>query len=562
MSSQLKQGSGRAAAGLVLALCGLGVFWWLWMGGIVAGGEAAPGGGALTGPGDCWGGALDGEPMACYVLRGAQRDGLVEVAGVFVAPNGPVYVMLAQVEPVDDATFRAFGEYYKEFILSPQWAEAYKLYRLCDEFDSLDTCVEEVYSKRPFAPTFGPINLFSPVTGTNDNVSLLTGGIEARQREPGWASWRQLWPDVGTGTDGAAAQGGGAGPKEAGEGVDVSDVDMVSDLADEDCESHYPVVTTGKCVTWRTYGHLGLVGMTSTSIYFPNMTPTRYFQIKSPPTDANEVEKLKLELVDDYDKERFVAGDLDIELIPVKYDLGELWRWAVILDRFKYSKSNTIGLTGAWLATNGVVLQRPQDIRVTINAKFMDHRVGRAGLPDVLAALGIPADAVGWVRQDLDYYPSDPQPDPGQAQDPVVDSPVAADGTSLGDGSVEDEIAGAVDASELPASDDAEEDVASASDAGEVQGDQQVATGVPSDEGHVAASGTDAHPQTADASQDSVGSVDESDSPTFASSSEAAQPGSTGTAESGGGLIWLLAGLVALAVVGAIGVGVRRARRT
>ncbi len=363
------------------------------------------------GPGDCWGGALDGEPMACHVLGSAQGDGLVEVAGVFVAPNGPVYVMLAQIEPADDVVFRALAEYYKEFILSPQWAEAYKLYRLCDEFDSLDTCVEEVYSKRSFAPRFGPTNLYSPVSGTNDKVFLLTGGIEARQREPGWASWRRLWPDVGTGGDGVSAQAAEAGAQETDDDFDVSDVDMVSGLADEDCESHYPVVSDRYCVAWRRFGHLGFVSSSGTSIYFPDMTPTEYVQVKSPPSDAEAVREWKLELLDEFDRGRFLSGDLDIELIPVKYDLGELWRWAVILDRFKYSKSNTIGLTDAWLATNGVVLQRPQDIRVTINASFMDHRVGRAGLPDVLAALGIPADAVGWVRQDLDYYPSDPQPD-------------------------------------------------------------------------------------------------------------------------------------------------------
>ena len=36
-------------------------------------------------PGDCWGGALSDDPLHCYALEEAQRDGIIEVEGVYDA---------------------------------------------------------------------------------------------------------------------------------------------------------------------------------------------------------------------------------------------------------------------------------------------------------------------------------------------------------------------------------------------------------------------------------------------------------------------------------------------
>ena len=36
-------------------------------------------------PGDCWGGALSEDPLHCYALEKAQRDGVIEVEGVYNA---------------------------------------------------------------------------------------------------------------------------------------------------------------------------------------------------------------------------------------------------------------------------------------------------------------------------------------------------------------------------------------------------------------------------------------------------------------------------------------------
>ena len=42
-------------------------------------------------PGDCWGGALSDDPLHCYALEEAQRDGIIEVEGVYDA-SGELHI--------------------------------------------------------------------------------------------------------------------------------------------------------------------------------------------------------------------------------------------------------------------------------------------------------------------------------------------------------------------------------------------------------------------------------------------------------------------------------------
>ena len=53
-----------------------------------------------------------------------------------------------------------------------------------------------------------------------------------------------------------------------------------------------------------------------------------------------ETAKAELKRLYGYDDDQLV-------MIPVKYDLKELWQWTLVLDRFAVSSGNTIGITGA-----------------------------------------------------------------------------------------------------------------------------------------------------------------------------------------------------------------------
>ena len=126
------------------------------------------------------------------------------------------------------------------------------------------------------------------------------------------------------------------------------------------------------------------------------------------PVGEDEQEALKQRLHPGYDEER-----LDITLVPVKYDYGELWRWATILNRFALSPSNTIGVVGAYVDTNadywgdeffpldGWKLADFEDastFRETVGVDVVDAQAVLEALPELLPLLGIPVDAVGVVR--------------------------------------------------------------------------------------------------------------------------------------------------------------------
>ena len=57
--------------------------------------------GADEPPGDCWGGALSLEVMACYILEEAQRDGAITVSGIYRTPWNAIYVYLSHPEGLE-----------------------------------------------------------------------------------------------------------------------------------------------------------------------------------------------------------------------------------------------------------------------------------------------------------------------------------------------------------------------------------------------------------------------------------------------------------------------------
>ncbi len=341
---------------------------------------------------ECWDGALDGEPVACFVLEQAEADGALQVEAIFEAPSGPLYVVLAQSEPIDDVLLSVLRDKFLEFVVTPDRLEAYGMELECREYVDLGSCVDDVFGSGPWHLSSGDsLSIFSYATSTHDDVILIPGGTEGRRRVPGWGSWVQLWPKPEVG----ANQASGA---SAVERFDVSDVDTVNGLSDEDCESHEYVVNTGSCGVWRNLGEWGYVGMHGPHFWIQGERNVVYVQLTAPIPDESQLREFELGMIGQAAREVYESGEMDFEYIEVKYGLGQLWRWAVILDRFKYSKANTVGIVFAALSTNGVPPNRPQDIRETISVSALDPELVRAALPELLPALGIPVDAVGRIR--------------------------------------------------------------------------------------------------------------------------------------------------------------------
>ncbi len=364
-------------------------------------------------PGDCWGGALNPEPVTCYILEETQKDGLLLVEGIYHALNGPLYVLIAGDESVEDRGLpEAFALKAAEFVRTPKAAEYFHLESVCQKYNSREACISKEFSgpgfgsdplryggepysityhdKGAYAYSRGFAGFYNWPSGAYDNVYLLLGGAAARKERPGWASWRQLWPqqDVGPASAGADVNG---------MVFDVSDVDAKSDLGDNDCRKHIEsyVVSDGYCGLWETKGHLGLAG-----VHGHSSADARYYQVKEPiPIQSDKLEQLRLDIMSDHFRSIHEAGHFEVEIIPVKYDLGQLWKWAVILNRFAYSKGNTVGILGAGVGTNGVPINDPEKIREVIGVLVLDRDVATSAFPTLLPALGIPVDAVGSIGE-------------------------------------------------------------------------------------------------------------------------------------------------------------------
>ena len=125
---------------------------------------------------------------------------------------------------------------------------------------------------------------------------------------------------------------------------------------------------------------------------------------------------------------RYTNATTTVEIIPVKYDYRELWRWSTILNRFALSAGNTLNITRAYIGTNEprqrsvVVTSQGQqhyitsvsddygrtiptaDIReVIVLVVYGDYQRAANELPVLLPQLGIPVDAVGMVRFDFGF---------------------------------------------------------------------------------------------------------------------------------------------------------------
>ena len=350
---------------------------------VVSCGPVAPAQHSALPLGYCWDGVLSQDPLHCYALEEAEREKLINVTALYEAPGGgPLYVWLNQTGPVSDAVDAFLKAKSKEFY--DRWPDRVSPYLdgILDYFDGLP-----------------------PPSGYEDIV-LHVGGEKAQGALRGGASWRQIWP---TSTD-------RNGVRSAG-GFDVSGVNT-TDFPEVDCR-YEQLGTT--CERWREYPSLGVAGVTGS----PNPR-TVYLRFKNVPQDESEITALKNRLYPCHDtigrctyvqdgvthyQYHDPENTFDVEFIPAKYDFGELWRWATILDRFAVSPGNTIGIVAANVRRNNKgsspstvyplddlrETESLSELRPTILVGALDLPGAVGALPTLLPQLGIPVDAVGIV---------------------------------------------------------------------------------------------------------------------------------------------------------------------
>ena len=369
-------------------------------------------------PDDCWNGALSGDTLHCYILEEAQKAGEIEVAAMYEAPGGPLYIFLRQDEPIGDRVSSYFKQKAYEFM---EGIPGYGKCRTskCDRFtgDQRSNCLDQLMGWPMWRSYHTHLATGLPKSRAYEQILLFVGGSEARRSEPGWASWRQVWPVVeGGSTDGA-------------EGFDVSDVD-VTNFPELDCVKEAPRFSSGVgagCLAWANHSSAGVAGWRYS---YPDGNAL-YIQVKSAPVDEKALEALKGQLVPPRLKANYEAGKLKLVIIRVKYDFEELWHWSVILDRFAVSAGNTVGIASAEIGGNHGGYQKPvvwpledlkkvslsetSEIREKIVVWALDPQVAAAAMPELLPRLGIPLDAVGIIAH----------------ADRSVEPPVPAGGSSL-----------------------------------------------------------------------------------------------------------------------------------
>ena len=355
--------------------------------------------------GNCFAGALSQDPIHCQVLTSAHDEGVLDIKAMYEGAS-VLYIFINN--PVSE--WGAIEDYI--FKKSKQ-AVAQNPVPYCYE-DGSDWCnggtLELLFV------TGGPQHgTLLPGSGQYADLRMIPGGEEALTEQPGWASFELLWPRRDAILD--SIQGAARDDSSSSGGrFDLSDVDLVVS-GEPDCNAR--VAGGGYhsgCSLSHFYPALGIAGQWRTGPYPGN---TDFFQVKAEPGRERE----RIEAV----KAAFARHRPDIEpgvnwpkreFIPVKYSYLELWRWAVLLDRFAQSRSNDIGVkharvwantgTGShqshYLPAAGLapakdrhITENLAKVRTTIEIWSFDPQKTIRALPQLLSQLGIPEDAVGVV---------------------------------------------------------------------------------------------------------------------------------------------------------------------
>ena len=193
--------------------------------------------------GDCFGGILSSEPLHCYLLEQGQVSGKIDIEAIYEAGNG-IYVFLRQKGPFSEATGKYLRQKAAEFHESwPDQLPASLRYQFChSQGISYKACLIDRW------PWSGFLQMHLPWPNDFTTMVLQVGGADARLQMPGWASWRQVWPDV-------------VEPRSfnALSGVDVSDVDLMNfpKAREINCKGR-PARGTSACILWKRYPDSGV----------------------------------------------------------------------------------------------------------------------------------------------------------------------------------------------------------------------------------------------------------------------------------------------------------------
>ena len=207
---------------------------------------------------DCWNGALSDDPLHCYVLEQAQRDGIIDVDAVYSA-GGVLHFYLKEGEPARGDIIEYMGDIFEYIRQKAQ--EEVRRSGGDDCVLSSDGCRIGVFSP----PGWDSYWHILPVSEVYETIELRFGGADARYSEPGWASYRQVWP----------ASDGGVGGASDAVGFDVSDVDTTN-FPPVDCSPEYRT----SCNRSQEIPGIGLAGWRSMGGGSGRMV---YIQVKSPP---------------------------------------------------------------------------------------------------------------------------------------------------------------------------------------------------------------------------------------------------------------------------------------
>ena len=357
-------------------------------------------------PGDCWNGALSRDPLHCHILEEAQGAGHIEVVAMYIAHDrGPLHIYLRQAEPLSSEVGDFLREKAYEYIEIPEAREHYGyacmpiVIKVIPAPEAPEDCPERHLQRAGWQDFHFLGNGALPRPFAYPDIVIEPGGADARRSRSGWASWTQVWP----------APTGGRGASGASSGFDVSDVDLTN-IPDPDCDEEFDnFLMLDSCLTWKEFPTLGIAGARWDRVN------TTYIQVKNAPDDEAELEALKQQLVPNYQD----YGN-EVEIISVKYDFGELWKWSVILDRFTFSDSNTISIVRGQVDVNSPYIGphvlwmngvEPagydewdaqldgEELREILIVWAYDHELAVDALPELLPELGIPVDAVGLVAR-------------------------------------------------------------------------------------------------------------------------------------------------------------------
>ena len=386
-----------------------------------------PGRGPTDPSRDCWNGVLQYEIPHCHLFEEAENDGKIKIESIYLEPSGAIYIFLSRTGPIDEELakyFEAKAHQYMEKktreFLEDAADGSYSMI-LHDWVDHHGTCTGQTGEERKHCYNsvladgsitplwwWGPNHqsIMFPEPFEYENIYMLAGGTATRKNVPAWASWRQLWPteEEETTTDSYE--------------FDVSGIDT-SNFPKLVCDDVYKYSNghmATSCRGWERHTDLG-VGAAYVSDQDSGLGTVFYYLTTPIPTDEEELEALKQKIGPGY-----AEYGWKMELIPVRYDFGQLWQWKILLERFILSDANTIGILTVELNTNGHFHRESEDKELWVGGnkpagpdKFFgigldfdelrnilvlgatDHHQVADALPHLLPLLGIPLDAVGLV---------------------------------------------------------------------------------------------------------------------------------------------------------------------